>query len=51
MESDGLLIIDKEREQLILNDSARPFVRNVCMAFDLHLIREKPTTRVFSMTI
>jgi oxygen-independent coproporphyrinogen III oxidase len=36
---------------LQLPEKARPFVRNVCMAFDLHLIRKQPTTRIFSMTI
>ncbi|MEO1627090.1 MAG: oxygen-independent coproporphyrinogen III oxidase [Bacteroidota bacterium] len=51
MEEDGLLTIDHQEEKLTLVESARPFVRNVCMAFDLHLLREKPSTRVFSMTI
>jgi len=49
MEEDGLVIITKNG--LKLPEHARPFVRNVCMAFDLQLIRNKPTTRIFSMTI
>ena len=49
MEQDGLVNITEKG--LSLPEHARPFVRNVCMAFDLHLIRNKPTTRVFSMTI
>lgn len=49
MEQDGLVIIEKDR--LYLPESARPFVRNVCMAFDLRLIRNQPKTRIFSMTI
>ncbi|MCB9196652.1 MAG: oxygen-independent coproporphyrinogen III oxidase [Flavobacteriales bacterium] len=49
MELDGLVIIEKDR--LYLPESARPFVRNVCMAFDLRLIRNQPKTRIFSMTI
>lgn len=49
MESDGLVEIDDI--ELRLPDTARPFVRNVCMAFDLRLIRNKPATRIFSMTI
>ena len=49
MEEDGLVEITENR--LRLPEHARPFVRNVCMAFDLHLIRNKPATRVFSMTI
>jgi len=49
MEKDGLVEISENG--LKLPEAARPFVRNICMAFDLHLIRKKPTTRVFSMTI
>ncbi|MGB0882879.1 MAG: coproporphyrinogen III oxidase, partial [Vicingaceae bacterium] len=46
---DGLVTITENG--LSLPEKARPFVRNVCMAFDLQLIRNKPTTRIFSMTI
>lgn len=49
MEQDGLVNITENG--LTLPEEARPFVRNVCMAFDLQLIRNKPTTRIFSMTI
>ena len=49
MEQDGLVHLTKNG--LSLPEHARPFVRNVCMAFDLHLIRNTPTTRIFSMTI
>lgn len=49
MEQDGLVILNEKG--LKLPEQARPFVRNVCMAFDLRLIRNKPTTRIFSMTI
>jgi oxygen-independent coproporphyrinogen-3 oxidase len=49
MEKDGLVVLNKDG--LKLPESARPFVRNICMAFDLRLIRKKPDTRVFSMTI
>jgi oxygen-independent coproporphyrinogen-3 oxidase len=49
MEKDGLITI--ENNKLTVPESSRPFVRNICMAFDLHLIRKKPTTRVFSSTI
>jgi oxygen-independent coproporphyrinogen III oxidase len=49
MEKDGLVIMGEN--QLTIPDHARPFVRNVCMAFDMHLHRNKPTTRTFSMTI
>lgn len=49
MEQDQLVIIEDNR--LYLPERARPFVRNVCMAFDLRLIRNQPKTRIFSMTI
>ena len=49
MEQDGLVTITENG--LSLPEHARPFVRNICMAFDLRLLRNKPTTRVFSMTI
>ena len=49
MAKDGLVEITSTG--LKLPETARPFVRNVCMAFDLHLSRKAPNTRVFSMTI
>ncbi len=49
MESDGLVVFTGNGLQV--PEAARPFVRNVCMAFDLRLIRNKPKTRIFSMTI
>ncbi|MFO8146113.1 MAG: oxygen-independent coproporphyrinogen III oxidase [Bacteroidota bacterium] len=49
MEQDNLIEITSN--SLKLKEEARPFVRNVCMAFDLRLIRNQPKTRVFSMTI
>ena len=49
MEKDGL--VEFIENGIRLPEAARPFVRNVCMAFDLRLLRKKPSTRVFSMTI
>lgn len=49
MVEDGLVEISETG--LRLPEEARPFVRNVCMAFDLKLIHNQPTTRIFSMTI
>ncbi|WP_029035791.1 oxygen-independent coproporphyrinogen III oxidase [Salinimicrobium terrae] len=49
MEADGLLEFGDEK--LIVKESGRPFVRNICMAFDLLLQRSKPETRLFSMTV
>ncbi len=49
MEADQLIKIEKDT--LTILEKGRPFVRNVCMAFDLHLQRAKPETQLFSMTI
>jgi oxygen-independent coproporphyrinogen-3 oxidase len=49
MELDGLVILSKDG--LKVPEKGRPYIRNICMAFDLRLIRNKPTTRLFSMTI
>lgn len=49
MEQDGLLIIEKD--SITVLEKGRPFVRNVCMAFDLRLKRAVPETQLFSMTI
>lgn len=49
MEGDGLVIF--KENGMILPEKARPFVRNICMAFDLLLLRNQPKTRIFSMTI
>jgi oxygen-independent coproporphyrinogen-3 oxidase len=49
MEEDGLVIFNENG--LTLPEKARPFVRNICMAFDLQLLRNQPKTRIFSMTI
>ena len=49
MEADGLISIEKDK--LVIKEEGRPFVRNVCMAFDLLLQRSKPETQLFSMTV
>jgi len=49
MENDGLVKIEKNK--VIIPEKARPFVRNICMAFDVHLLENKPKTQLFSMTI
>ena len=49
MESDGLIEIEKNK--LTIKEKGRPFVRNVCMAFDLLLQRSKPERQLFSMTV
>ena len=49
IESDGL--IELNPKGLIVTEKGKPFVRNVCMAFDVRLMRNKPSTQLFSMTI
>lgn len=49
MESDGLVeLLDNE---IKITGKGKPFVRNVCMAFDLLLQRRQPEARLFSMTV
>lgn len=49
MQSDELITIDNEK--VVVHEKGRMFLRNICMAFDIKLIENKPETRVFSMTI
>ena len=49
MKADNLIEIYEHK--LVVKESARMFVRNVCMAFDLRLANAKPEGQVFSMTI
>ncbi|MGV4530166.1 oxygen-independent coproporphyrinogen III oxidase [Ornithobacterium rhinotracheale] len=49
MERDGLIKFTDD--ELIVTEAGRIFIRNICMAFDLRMLRNKPETRIFSMTI
>lgn len=49
MESDGLVEIAKD--YLKVTQKGRPFIRNICMAFDVLLQKRAPETKLFSMTI
>ncbi|MHA3082480.1 oxygen-independent coproporphyrinogen III oxidase [Acinetobacter sp. ANC 5383] len=49
MQQDGLLTLQPQGIQI--SEQGKPFIRNICMAFDLHLKRKQPQTRIFSMTI
>lgn len=49
MEKDGLLEIGDD--YVHVHDHARAYIRNICMAFDQRMLRKKPETRIFSMTI
>ena len=49
MADDGL--VDLAPDAVRVTEAGRPFVRNVCMAFDAHLWSSQPATRLFSDTI
>ena len=49
MENDSLIQIEENR--ILVTEAGKPFVRNICMAFDLRLIRKAPETELFSMTV
>ncbi|EJL64622.1 oxygen-independent coproporphyrinogen III oxidase [Flavobacterium sp. CF136] len=49
MENDLLIVI--EENKIRITEAGRPFVRNICMAFDLHLKRKSPENNLFSMTV
>ncbi|RED26560.1 oxygen-independent coproporphyrinogen-3 oxidase [Flavobacterium cutihirudinis] len=49
IESDQLIVI--EENKIKITEAGRPFVRNICMAFDLQLKRKSPETNLFSMTV
>jgi oxygen-independent coproporphyrinogen-3 oxidase len=52
-------LLEMQRDELLeltssgikITEKGRPFVRNVCMAFDLRLNRHQPDTKLFSLTI
>ncbi len=49
MQKDNLILI--ESEKIKITEAGKPFIRNVCMAFDLRMKRNVPETKLFSMTI
>ncbi len=49
MENDGLVILNPN--SILVTENGKPFIRNICMAFDLRLKRKSPETRLFSMAI
>ncbi|WP_456441842.1 oxygen-independent coproporphyrinogen III oxidase [Psychroserpens sp.] len=48
-QKDGLILVNKD--SLKVTEEAKPFIRNICMGFDLRLHKSRPETQVFSMTI
>ena len=49
MIKDELIILSKNN--IIVTDKGRPFVRNICMCLDLRMLNKQPDTRIFSMTV
>ncbi len=49
LEIDGLIILSPFH--LKVTQKGRAFIRNICMAFDLRLIRKQPTTSLFCSTV
>ncbi|WP_229734129.1 oxygen-independent coproporphyrinogen III oxidase [Flavobacterium orientale] len=49
MQIDGLLEINDS--SITVTELGKAFVRNICMAFDLRMTRNKPETELFSMTV
>ena len=49
METDGLVLLNENR--IVITEKGIPFVRNICMAFDLLLQRKAPETQLSSMTV
>lgn len=49
MQNDGLIEIGKNN--ITVTQKGKPFVRNICMAFDLRLKRKTPETQLFSMVV
>jgi oxygen-independent coproporphyrinogen III oxidase len=44
-------VLELGNHSLKVTEAGKPFIRNICMAFDVRLIRNKPQTQLFSMTI
>ena len=49
LEADGLVTMAPF--SLKVTEKGRPFIRNICMAFDKKLWRKKPTTQLFSQVV
>lgn len=49
MEADGLVKL--QENSIKITEKGRAFTRNVAMTFDLRMLRNKPETRIFSMTV
>jgi oxygen-independent coproporphyrinogen-3 oxidase len=46
---DGLINIAPDG--LMVTAKGKTFIRNICMAFDLHMMRDQPDAKLYSMTV
>jgi oxygen-independent coproporphyrinogen-3 oxidase len=46
---DDLIVLHDNRLEVL--EAGKTFIRNICMAFDMRMIRENPQHRLFSQTI
>ncbi|MGX1024005.1 oxygen-independent coproporphyrinogen III oxidase [Psychroflexus sp. MBR-150] len=44
-------LIEIKNKHIKVYDTSKAFIRNICMAFDVRMLRKKPNTQLFSMTI
>lgn len=49
MVKDNLIVI--EDNSIFVTEKGKPYIRNICMAFDLRMKRKTPENQLFSMTI
>lgn len=52
LREDGLCSIDNDSREVSITEAGRPFMRNICMAFDLRMANEQTQTQqIFSRSI
>lgn len=44
-------LVEIKENKMLVTEKGKGFVRNICMAFDLHLKHHTPQTQLFSMTV
>ncbi len=44
-------LLEISHNKILVKEQGRPFIRNICMSFDLRMLESKPETRIFSMTV
>lgn len=44
-------LLEMKQHKVTVREKGKPFLRNICMAFDLRLIRNKPEAKLFSQSL